>query len=172
MRDGCFLLLLSAQPRPCQAAGSDGGGTGQQCSKEPSRLGNSPAQPCGGQGCGVPAVPPFSPFTSHFPAGNGSQDVPLEHRLPHAAGGVQQPLCRVSPQPALPPGRLAGEPALVSARLPHGALPSLTAHTCRGYGRGASSCPQGGLSPQPRGSQPGQCLNMWVLVPGSVHSPR
>lgn len=44
IRDGCFLLLLSAQPRPCQAAGSDGGGTGQQCLKEPSGPGDGPVR--------------------------------------------------------------------------------------------------------------------------------
>ncbi|XP_064899723.1 signal transducer and activator of transcription 6 isoform X1 [Columba livia] len=48
----------------------------------------------------------------HGAAGDSCQDVPLEHRLPHAAGGVQRPLHGVSPQPALSPGRLAGEPAL------------------------------------------------------------
>lgn len=42
------------------------------------------------------------------------QDVPVEPRVPYATGGVQQPLRGVSPEPALSPGRVAGEPALVS----------------------------------------------------------
>ncbi|XP_071585594.1 signal transducer and activator of transcription 6 isoform X4 [Heliangelus exortis] len=52
------------------------------------------------------------PAQRRLPPGDCFQDVPLEHCLPHAAGGVQWPLHRVSPQPALSPGRLAGEPAL------------------------------------------------------------
>ncbi|XP_027488165.1 collagen alpha-1(I) chain-like isoform X1 [Corapipo altera] len=52
------------------------------------------------------------PLPRNRQRGDCSQDVPLEHRVPHATGGVQQPLPRVPPEPALPPGRLAGEPAL------------------------------------------------------------
>ena len=72
-----------------------------------------------------------------LPAGDASHHVPLEHRLPDGAGGVRRNLRRVPPQSALRPGRVAGEPALVSApRRGVGAEPG-------GGGRAAAGCTRG-----------------------------